>query len=348
MEEDGKSNCIQILLIRHPIKDHGSSLDDSKIRLSIEGERDSHQLGDILHERGFKPEVYLTSSREHARQTGEIISTKLNKTSSVENIPLSSLTPRSKEDISLKNIRCEVNIKKSVNIADWQTIVLIGHEPRLSKLVKEVTKSAAVRPFRRGEVVCLVADSFDEFSAGEGKVEFRIPAAEYENNSRPPSSSEILRPKIGSKMTVSTFLAGFTSASLTILLEGAATNPQLSEMIAAFCLTVASALFIASVYMYDRMSMPEDFWWTSRSKSSRLKGIRFSRYKKHKEMYGPVYAHMVWTWTWVFTPGVIIGSVGFLLLLYIFQGMAMALFMFLVLLLIFGYYWSERPNLSND
>src|SRR5204862_4300420 len=72
------------------------------------------------------------------------------------------------------------------------------------------------------------------------------------------ASEEFLRPKVQTKMTVATLLAGFTFTALIELLLGQ--NLSAYRISASVLLVVALSLFIACVYIYDRLSMPEGLW----------------------------------------------------------------------------------------
>ncbi|NIT58116.1 MAG: hypothetical protein GWN00_18370, partial [Aliifodinibius sp.] len=87
---------------------------------------------------------------------------------------------------------------------------------------------------------------------GNARIEFRIPVNDFQEDK--------LRSKIQSKMSVSTFLAGFTFAALIGLLTKTSGDFTILQMVSAIGLTFSLALFIAAIYMYDRLSMPEGFW----------------------------------------------------------------------------------------
>jgi hypothetical protein len=99
-------------------------------------------------------------------------------------------------------------------------------------------------------------------------------------------SIDQLRNKISSKITVSTFLAGFNFAALTFILsilsnekenflsESAIaigslsiTNGSIIEFICVMFL-ISAAFFVASVYSYDRLLMPKRFWRKNASSTS--------------------------------------------------------------------------------
>ena len=87
----------------------------------------------------------------------------------------------------------------------------------------------------------------------------------------------------------------------------------MARAISAVSLTASLALFIAAVYMYDRLSMPEGFWIDEERPSSQFG--RGKAFEQHLRTNGPLYALMIWTWDHVFTPAVALNLVGFVTLL---------------------------------
>ncbi|WP_328524061.1 hypothetical protein [Kribbella sp. NBC_00359] len=135
----------------------------------------------------------------------------------------------------------------------WQHsgILLVGHEGRLSDLVAELTGSR-IRPLGHGEVVCIQADSPADCIGGKARLHFRYPAFDHQEDP--------LRSKVQSKMTVSTFLAGFVFTALSGLLLLAPGRWTLEQVIAVIALASSLALFVACVYIYDQLGMPAGFW----------------------------------------------------------------------------------------
>jgi hypothetical protein len=172
-------------------------------------------------------------------------------------------------------------------------------------------------------------------------VDFRYPVVDHQEAA--------LRQKVQSKMTVATFLAGFVSAALVALIL---TNDFGTwRQVAAVLLTLALGLFVATVYIYDELSMPDGFWLTGRPSRFRR---RLTAHREHRRVLrwesiaqgtenarasvddvtwlhdpkerrkaladedaaeqrlaGPIYTYMVQTWTFVFTPAVAFSLLGF-------------------------------------
>jgi hypothetical protein len=192
-----------------------------------------------------------------------------------------------------------------VDLSGLQVVGVVGHEPRLSQLLTRMTSKRA-RPLERIEAVCLEADSFRALLQGGARLAFRLPVVAYQEAG--------LREKVRSKMTVAALLAGFAFAALSQVPIRAPSPASIPfQRMAVTCLTAAVGLFVAAVYIYDRLAMPEGFWvYGDRPKGRQ---IRSRGFREARRQHGPLYAHMVWTWNWVFTAGVALGIVAFFTLL---------------------------------
>jgi lysylphosphatidylglycerol synthetase-like protein (DUF2156 family) len=169
-----------------------------------------------------------------------------------------------------------------------------------------------------------------------------------------------LRSKVVSKLYVATFLAGFTFAALLEMLKSGQLprmefvqegHPHLTwegsvlPLAATLCLTAAMALFIAVIYIYDRLSMPEGFWATSRTSKYGELPLTVQEYKNK---HGLVYSHMIHSWLFVFTPGVILAGIGFMLFVIHYASPLLGLAYAAVIVLVVLYYRKIRPKLGVD
>src|SRR5215471_9576659 len=143
-----------------------------------------------------------------------------------------------------------------------------------------------------------------------------------------------LREKIDSKITVSTFLAGFNFTALTLVLTllgnkkdltGNSLNmhtfsvetPSLLE-ISAVLFFLATTLFVASVYSYDQLLMPRQF---GRKNVSKLRDLMFrfidtKRLPQYDNHNLEVYVCMLSVWSTMFTPATFFSTVGIIVLVY--------------------------------
>jgi phosphohistidine phosphatase SixA len=191
------------------------------------------------------------------------------------------------------------------------TIVLVGHEPKVSRVIKALTGKNA-RRLDPGEGVC-VTGTVTEFKRQRARVEWA---------SRRIEDATLLKDKLQSKVSVSTFLAGFFIAVLVELLSdpkkltplkaGAGSAYMRAAAVVSF--SVGLALLLVAVYVYDQLAMPAEFWklMPERHKPTSADCGQFTH---DYRLNGALYAYMLWTWKWIFTPAVWFGVVGFLALL---------------------------------
>jgi hypothetical protein len=202
------------------------------------------------------------------------------------------------------------------------------------------------------DVVCVTGRDINELRLGRGEVAWRVPVKAFQE--------EKLRPKVASKMTVATLLAGFSFAALLQLMtekqlptiRGMLLEPSLITglaaallWLAAISLTGALGFFIATVYAYDRLSMPEGFW-AAGSSGKRDSLPAFVR--EDRKQHGPIYAHMIHIWSYVFTPGVILAGIGLLLIAIDAGSIELGVLCAVALGAISFYYRRIRPQLGVD
>jgi hypothetical protein len=254
-------------------------------------------------------------------------------------------------------------------------VLVIGHEGRLSDLVTELT-GIRLSPVANGGAVCIRGECLEDLAAGRGHVHYRYPTVDHQEDA--------LRAKINSKMSVSTFLAGFVFTALSAVLllnlkEWGLNEWPWHRVIAASSLTAALVFLIASVYIYDQLGTPSGFWtdadrprrfWRkiyerrdAKIESlwldlrDRAKGVSDEDKARladddrriHRPIHdGPVYWLMVKTSRFVFTPGVLLALAGFIGLL-IGTNDWMILTFSLAGLVVAGVYCAwRRPDLGAD
>ena len=188
-----------IILIRHGERQHRLPKDQDFLEpLTERGRRETCQLKRRLAFYGFGPEVFFTSRYAHASEAGALLAER-----GVPVIQLNCLRPGGPMD-KLKQIVTAAH-RRGPRLDSYRMIAFVGHEPSLSQLLTRLT-SKRFRPLNRAEAVCVEARSWEDFLQGQGKVRTRIPIVDYQE--------EQLRSKISSKLSVATFLAGFTFAAL--------------------------------------------------------------------------------------------------------------------------------------
>ena len=323
-----------VLLIRHTSREMKSKQDFSD-EISEKGRNEVNELVAYLKRVKLVPNLILTSQYKHSIQTAELLAQGNKIIEECE-----ALTPHC-ERWTFDELMDEME-KENVGILHHNVIAIIGHEPRLGKMFTRLT-STRIGPFKRAQLVAVEADDPKTFLQAKGTMAFRFPVEAFEEDK--------LRPKVQSKMQVATFLAGFTFAVLSTLVTSMYRNFDCWYNVTAFiCLSISFFLFVASVYIYDTLSMPEGFW-VSEDRSFSEKWLTKS-FKKAWRDNGPLYAYMIRTWTLFFTPALIFAYLGFLSLLWNIsanksQWIAVGSFTLLSLAVIFLYH-KLRPKLGTD
>jgi phosphohistidine phosphatase SixA len=333
---------VRLLFVRHgPRSDDG---DDRAAPLTPAGKSWAEELGAKLKALGIEPRVVLTSDYKHARETADILAGK----GGVNVIAVPALTPRTAEgNFTIDNI-IQTAAAGGADLETVGEVVVVGHENRLSQLITMMT-GLRLRPLDLLDVVRVEADSLLELRLGTGKIPWRLPVRAY--------GEADLRPKVTSKMTVATFLAGFTFTALIQILmnvRGTPTEetlfgePTLSAWLAAvaiFCLTAAVARFVVAAYSYDRLNMPVGFWGLERAPER----VDLSADQGHqKAAHGLIYWHMIHIWRRVFTPAVCFAAAGFLLTVASKTSVWLSLGCLVLVLAAVLYYRRIRPQLGVD
>jgi phosphohistidine phosphatase SixA len=326
-----KEEFMRILLVRHGTRAHKD--EDAVDQLTDAGRGEICDLGRMLVTRGLKHMLYLTSPHKHAQQSAEIL--KSHTEGDIKDIEALQSPSRPFDQI-FEEILVEAE-EMALNLDKQDLVVLVSHEPGLSRLVTRLT-STRVRPMNRGEALCLEAASWRGFLEGQAEVKFRCPATNYEEKE--------FRDKLVSKMQVSTLLAGFTFTALIELLKDGKTPLTSLETVAVLFLTAAVALFVASVYLYDRLAMPAGFWLFGR----RFKHPR--RWSNEEEEirgeHGTLYTHMVGTWNRVFTPGVVFAVAGLFAIFLRSRTPVAVVGALVAVVLTVLWYWRNQPPLGAD
>jgi phosphohistidine phosphatase SixA len=336
---------MRIYLIRH-----GERLFDGEDRVSpltSAGRVQIFQLAQALSVFLSTPQIYLISVVKHARETAEILQRNLPVTAIPPITAVMALTPSS-NDLQLN---WEVVLAETRDVIGWSevgSLACVGHEPRLSILAAQAT-SQEIRPLGLAQALIIEADGVDSLLRGRATITERVGVAAPEPEEM---KEQLLQPKIQSKMQVSTFLAGFTFAALIAALTGdgywqpSRTGwQQTSTVVAMVLLTWASAMFIASVYMFDRLAMPRQFWEFGKGDPAWRLGSTFN---EDRCKHGKVYAHMLWIWRFVFTVAVFLAMAGFLFLILQRTIPLLTVAVVTVIAGVGSYYWKTRPNLGVD
>ena len=321
-----EKKIIYIILIRHGLKSDNKSLDDSR-PLSIGGCRQVQLLGEKLARCNLKPKVFFTSPDSHSKKTAELL---------IEQLQLGG------EPIIIENLKRDdpiINFDQLVrekcqmgkSLEDLKMVAFVGQYPFLGQLQKSLTKGRIHQVIGRAEAACFQG-TLEDFRNSNGQLEFRVMHDDEEKHHY--LIEEQIRSKIRSTMTMSTFLAGFTFAVLNDFLQFKSLD--MAQKIAAVCMTGSLLLFVLSMYLYDNMAMPKEYW------SGRSDRTHFVT--DHELLYH----YMKRTWWCVFTPAVALALIGFIATLFNTGNDLMIVFGVVIILGVILYYFKMKPVLSPD
>ena len=206
-------------------------------------------------------------------------------------VKVSAALAPDRDHIMLADLEPELMAKPNV-------VAVIGHHPGITRLLRDLT-GRDCRTIDRGEAIWV--NCWDGQAAVEGTF-----GSKY--------TAEALRKKIELKMTVSTFLAGFTIPVLVELVKEPERGFNLQQTVATILFTSAFCLFVLAVYMYDELLMPNEYWGPVEEKHQPATTAR-SAFAHHYRLNGRLYAYMVRTWNFFFTPAVGLTALGFLALI---------------------------------
>lgn len=342
---------MELILVRH-----GSRYEDARGELNDHGQHQIVQLAHALQHRGSAVDCVLTSRHSHARQTADLLRTELSAGAAPLH-ELDSLTPQHGPG-DIDTLIDEATAAEP-GLQHRHCVVLVGHEGRLSDLLTELTATRA-RPLGHGEAVSIGGDCLQDLIAGNGRVRYRYPVYDHQDTQ--------LQSKVQSKMSVSTFLAGFVFTALSSLLV---LNPDhwiAAHVIAVITLTCSLMLYVACVYIYDQLGMPTGFW--TDAPPARWKDLteRFERRRERRWhavaathgpetadeqlrpwlQDGPRYHLMISTSRWLFTPATTAALAGFLALLKGTQDLRIFLGACAGLVLAGAFALARRPALGAD
>jgi phosphohistidine phosphatase SixA len=359
---------MQIVIVRHASHDGP--------RLTPRGRQQVERLAGALKDRGVHPTLILSSEREHAWETSQILARRLAGDHPAAHERSGPLYPVPGNPGDFEDVVRAARLH-GIEPAGHETVMLVGHEARVSGLVMQLT-GARTRPVPAAGAVAVQAQRIEDLLKGRGTIDFRYPVVDHQEAA--------LRPKVQSKMTVATLLAGFVSAALvTNLFVDDFTGPKQA---AAVLLTLSLALLVATVYIYDELGMPEGYW--ARGTRSRLRSwletrreLRLERgWRRHASgsapqherlrearwidddaewwpavateheaqvaRDGPMYTWMVATWRYVFTPAILLALASFGILVFDAGSTATGIACSASVLLALAWLALRRPPLGMD
>ena len=278
---------MKLILIRHAERCH--DVNEVEAPLTDNGRQKASETSAALRDANVTPTIVLSSPQRPSQETARLIFPQAKRSAArlldprIENPQWSELSAELKDP--------------DVQICD---VAIVGHHPAIANLLRSVTGHKNLRRLGFGEAI-VVEGSEADMQGGRGNVVKVIGADD---------ASELLRKKIELKMTVCTFLAGFTIPVLVELLKDPPT--ELLKVLSAVAFACSLALLVAAIFIFDLLLMPNNFWGPINADMKPKRSRR--QFSLDFRLNGALYAYMVRTWSWFFVGAMIFIFAGVLLL----------------------------------
>lgn len=146
-------------------------------------------------------------------------------------------------------------------------ILIVGHQPFLSWLSEALTGKAL--PIAHSELLCI---AFDDDLRKKGRLDWVLTPS-----STTDSAVAEIKEKIKYKMEMAKVLSVFITTALGFILSSMIDKAKVDYLgqhiyvfyVSVFWFVVAIALYLATLYAYDRLLMPSRFWGESRRAAAR-------------------------------------------------------------------------------
>ena len=278
---------MKLILIRHA--ERCRDVNEVEATLTDNGRKKACETSAALRDANVTPNIVLSSPQRPSQDTAGLIFPQ------VELFATDLLTP-GKENPQWSELSAELEPLGG----QIRVVGIVGHHPAIPNLLRSVTGHKNLRRIGFGEAI-VVEGSEADMECGRGNIVKVIGADD---------ASELLRKKIELKMTVCTFLAGFTIPVLVELLKDPPT--ELLKVLSAVAFACSLALLVAAIFIFDLLLMPNNFWGPI-NKDMKPKRSR-QQFSLDFLLNGALYAYMVRTWSWFFVGAMIFIFAGVLLL----------------------------------
>jgi phosphohistidine phosphatase SixA len=184
-------------------------------------------------------------------------------------------------------------------------VLLVGHQPAIAWLASALLGNGV--PMAHSEILCLDLK-------GDGR-----PALRWTISSLSEATLQDLYDKIKSKMTLANLLGGFITAGIGLLLGTVSDEKKIAALgvqaavvfVAAGCLVLAVGLYLLTMFSYDRLLMPSQFWAELPSGTNRPPWIVA---RPPSGLHWVLYQNMIRVWQWQFMPATFLAVSGLFML----------------------------------
>jgi phosphohistidine phosphatase SixA len=211
---------------------------------------------------------------------------------------------------------------KRIPILSWLGYELPGNAIRiLSWLGFDLTGEAI--PMVHSEIACIAFDDLTPQRRARGRLRWVLSPS----NDSMTEDLTALREKIKSKMEVTKLLSVFITTALAFLLGSMIDEQKVAALrahggaiwalnLSAAAFFVAIALYLATLYAYDRLLMPTRFWAEAPLPTNPKKRPKWLAWRPPGSALWVVYQNMMRVWSYLFMSATYAVLVGLVLLAY--------------------------------
>jgi len=204
-----------------------------------------------------------------------------------------------------------------------KAVLVIGHQPFLSWLAHEFTGEAI--PLSHSEVACLAFDQAGK--KPRGRLRWVLTPSIDAAKKKLEEDLKELKEKIKSKMeiakllgvaitTVLAFLLGYLVDETKVAGLRNYWGAELALRLSTVAFLIATALYLATMYAYDRLLMPTRFWGEARPPGDPDERPKWLVWRPPSSALWVLYQNMMRVWRYLFTSATYSVFVGLLLLAY--------------------------------
>ena len=306
---------------------HGKRAEDDNIALgglSEAGVRDVRSVVDTLTETLARPitpgrddrvrvSAVVTAPTPEARATADLVRTALPVT--VEVTVEDWLDPSfawDEEQGGIDQFKTRLNEPEHAT-GEANALLVVGHTPQLSWFADEVLK----RPYAlaHGEIVCIGVPQrrWDALWQRRGWIPWAVSPTDED-------TSKALVEKVRSKMEIAKLYSVVIAFALGVILDrgkivaatGNGSADRVMGEVATLLFLAGFALYLATLYAYDRLLMPTRFWRQKRKRPRRAGRWLPRRPPSSSNLV--LYENMMRIWRWLFTPATALIGGGLVLL----------------------------------
>lgn len=322
-----------LLLMRHAKHIPETNDQEGRRKLSVDGTNETKDVIEMLAGmlRDFQSDIDLSFKIKEIWQadtpevikTTEVVHTIL-KEPSINNI--SDLNP----DIFIAYKNTKTHSQFAERFRKWagepienKAVLVIGHRPFLSWLAQEFTGEAI--PLAHSEIACLAFDKAGK--KPRGHLRWVLTPSIGDANKKLEDDLKELKGKIKSKMEIAKLLGAAITTVLAFLLGYLVDETKVAGLrnywgaewalrLSAVAFLIATALYLATMYAYDRLLMPTRFWGEAVPPAAPDERPKWLVWRPPSSALWVLYQNMMRVWRYLFTGATYAVFIGLLLLTY--------------------------------